>query len=218
MIQHAFKELFPEREFKYCSKLRYSARFNDYNANIRLSGNELTINLSRKWKGVSRDIQLGLIQSLMAKLFKSTTRTMSMDLYEIFLKNAHISAPKTELEPLLLESFNRVNEKYFNGLIDTPNLRFGQNSRRKLGSYEYGSDTVTVTNLFRNAPAELIDYIVYHELLHKKHKFKTTNNRSIHHSSEFRSDEKQFDDKDIEKKLKNFLSKQRMRKFFNGWF
>ena len=55
---------------------------------------------------------------------------------------------------------------------------------------------------------------MYHEILHKKYKFKNSGNRSYHHTKEFRKREKEFEDPDIESKLKQFLTKQKIRSIF----
>lgn len=223
MIERAFTELYPDREFEYDAKIRYSARFSDYNANVRMNvySKELIFSLSRKWKSVSPDIKIGLLQELMVKLFKNKKKTLSIDLYNQFMKNIHIAAPKLDSDPKLIESFNRVNENFFHGMIDPPNLIWGQLSRRKLGSYQYGSDTISVSRIMQDAPRELLDYIVYHEVLHKKHKFRNKNGRNYHHTADFRRQESRYpEQEDIEKQLTKYLRRQPgiKRNFFYNLF
>jgi len=207
LIKDAFTRLYPDKDFSYNSKVKYSAKFNDYNANVKYTADSLNFNLSRKWKSVSKEIQIGLIQSLLNRIFKTKVKTTNIDLYNIFIKRVHYIIEKTESHPILEDSFNRVNEKYFHGLIEKPNLKFGKDSSTKLGSYEYGSDTVIIST-------KLLDYIMYHEILHKKHKFKNSGNRSYHHTKEFRKKEKEFEDPEIEKKLELFLAKHKIRSIF----
>ena len=143
---------------------------------------------------------------------------MNIDLYNHFMKNIHVAIPKTKNNIILEESFNKINEKYFNGLIERPNLVFGQESFRKLGSYEYGTDTITISKIFEGYP-EFIDYIMYHELLHKKHKFHHKNNRSRYHTKEFRTQEHQFENaKEMEKKLNDFLRQKVRKRFLKNFF
>ncbi len=214
LARQAFFELYPDKESSHELSLKYSGQFNGYNSNVRIIRNNIEFKLSKKWRTISREIQIGLMQSLLLKLFKDrkTKPTTNMDLYNLFMKNVHISIPKTESEPILEDSFNRVNEKYFNGLIEKPNLSWGSSSLRKLGSYEYGSDMIKISTVFQGADSELLDCIMYHEMLHKKHKFKNKNLRSYHHTREFREKEKEFENsEEIEEKLKRFLGRKNLR-------
>lgn len=212
LIQEAFQELYPDKELKYSVSLKYSKKFKPYNANVKRYGNNLVFNLSRNWKTISREIQMGLIQELMVKiLHDKNKKTMNMELYNSFLKNVHIAIPKTKTDEILEASFDRVNEAYLNGMIDIPNLEWGNDSTSKLGSYEYGSDTITISSIFRDSQQELLDYVMYHEMLHKKFKFENKNGRNLHHSSEFKKMEAKFENRDsIEKEISRLARKHRL--------
>jgi hypothetical protein len=219
IIKQAFQELYPGKELGKEVSIKYSGKFKPYNANVKHSPIKLQFNLSREWKNVSREVRIGLIQSLLVKIYKGKPNTGYRDLYESFIKNLSNYAPKTRSDPLLEASFNRINEKYFYGLIEQSNLVWGNNSTSKLGSYEYQTDTITISSIFKENP-ELIDYIMYHEVLHKKHKFYTKSGRSYHHTSKFKKAEKEFENHEqIEKKLKNLCTKTKTKhSFFSNWF
>lgn len=188
-MQNAFIELFPEK-VGYSVAVKYSGRFRGYNANIRMRGPNIVINMSRNWRGVSSEIQKGLVQELLVRLFKVKKNTISMDLYHNFIKSLPKVAPKTQSHPVLERSFNRVNEAFFAGMIDRPNLRLGSGVLR-LGTYEYATDTVTITEMLLERE-DLMDYVMYHELLHKKHQYSSNSGRHAHHSKKFREDERRF--------------------------
>lgn len=214
MLKKAIDEIYSE--FPYSYSLDYSGKFKPYRANIRLRGDNIQLNLSRKWKTVSEDIQIGLIQELLLKLLKKRlkplkTKTQGMELYDIFMKKIHIAAPKTENDPVLEESFNRVNQRYFYGLLDKTNFVWGSASFSKLGSYEYGTDTIEISRALADCDIRLLDYVMYHEMLHKKHKFTKRGSRSYHHTGEFKKEEKEFEDSNkIEKELKRLLVRKRL--------
>lgn len=213
-VEESFKLIYPDKNFNYDVSLRYSGRFKPYNANIMLRGNNLILNLSREWKEISDDIRIGLIQTLLLKIFKGKKQTMNIDLYNSFIRKLHLAIPKTATEPVE-ESFNRVNDKYFYGIIEKPNLKWGSGSLSRLGYYEYQTDMINVSSIFRNAPSHLIDYIMYHEMLHKKHKFNVKNGRSYHHTSMFKKDEKEFENwKGVERELKRFCRGFRWKGMF----
>jgi hypothetical protein len=216
IAEKAFLGLFPEKKLTKNLIVKYSRQFNPYNANVSYNAFSMTFKLSREWKKVSEEIKVGLIQSLLLKVYKEKKKTINIDLYNHFIKTIGDYSQVSESEPVLEQSFNRVNEKYFNGFVDKPNLRWGGASFSKLGSYEYGANAVTISSIFKGEDAqELLDYIMYHELLHKKHKFSTKNGRSYHHTKHFRSKEKEFDNPRIEEKLKKFLAKKRVKDVFS---
>lgn len=218
MIEEAFNELFPDKEFDYSVKLVYSGRFKGYNANIKLNrlSKDIVFNLSRQWRSVDRNIKRGLLQELLCRMFRNKARTTSMDLYHIFIKQAHLAVPKTKSHPVLEASFQRINDSFFAGMMDMPNLVVSE-GLRTLGHYDYGTDTVSITRHVLDQQ-DCLDYVMYHELLHKKHKFRTLNGRHMHHTSEFRRQEKAFPGSgQIEKKLGIVLQKRKLKKFLFFW-
>lgn len=93
------------------------------------------------------------------------------------------------------KSFDRVNSLYFAGDIPKPRLCWNNVlTSRKFGHYEFTRDTVMLS-ISLDDPAvseDLVDYVMYHELLHKKHGVKLTNGRRMAHTSGFRKEEKLF--------------------------
>ncbi|HLC60813.1 MAG TPA: hypothetical protein VJJ52_05260 [Candidatus Nanoarchaeia archaeon] len=197
IAEMAYVELYPGKGIDYKISVRYSRQFKPYNANVRRHGNNLTFHLSRDWKKISNEIQTGLIQELLTKILKDKKKTMNMDLYSLFMKNVHVAVPKTKTDSILEASFNRNNDLFFNGMIDIPNLQWGNDSTSKLGCYEYGSDAITISTIFQDANPILLDYVMYHEMLHKKFKFESKNGRTVHHSPEFKRMEAKFPDRDL---------------------
>ena len=197
-------------------KLTYSGHFSNYNANVRYTRTHVEFNLSNLWRNIDEDIQIGLIESLVVRMFKiKGVSTSGMKLYESFMKGLSKYARADMHDPELEESFNRVNEKFFNGLMEKPNLVFANESFHKLGSYEYSTNTVYMSTIFKGLPMDekkFLDYVVYHELLHKKHTFNVKNGRHQAHTTIFKNDEKKFGkdiDVDMEKELNNWLRKKK---------
>jgi predicted metal-dependent hydrolase len=202
-------------------RVKYSGHFKDYNANARYTKDYIQFNLSRQWKNVDDDIQIGLIQSLLARILKLKIKTSDMAMYEAFMKGLSKYAKKHTHDPALEESFNRVNERLFDGLMDKPNLIFASESFRKLGSYEYATDTIHMSTIFQNLPIDELkhlDYVMYHELLHKKHQFDMKNGRHQAHTTAFRKDEKKFSPT-AEAELTTWLRKKKfsIKRMFKMW-
>ncbi|PLW80295.1 hypothetical protein C0585_03180 [Candidatus Woesearchaeota archaeon] len=204
-----------EREPIYELKVRYSKAFEPYNANVKYTRREMVFSLSHLWKDTSVEIKIGLIQFLLSKVFKTKRKTLNMDLYEIFLKNVHIGIEKDKIDPLLKSVFDKMNDMYFAGMLDMPNLVWGGRNLSKLGSYTYSSDTIMISDVLRK-DSMLLEYVMYHEMLHKKLKFNRskTGTKTFHHTKEFKELEAKFYDKDAEQKLKIFLRKQKLKRAF----
>ena len=83
LVEEAYRLLY-EKDLPYVPSLKYSGRFSDYNANVRLYRGTLEFRLCRKWEDVSREIQIGLIQGLMLRMFRDRRKTLYTDLYTNF--------------------------------------------------------------------------------------------------------------------------------------
>ena len=95
----------------------------------------------------------------------------------------------------LEDVFARVNEAYFGGELDRPRLAWSPSSTRvEMGRYDYLRDTVmlSVTLDARDVPDYVIDYVMYHELLHKKIGRRVVNGRHYFHTPAFREAERAF--------------------------
>lgn len=93
------------------------------------------------------------------------------------------------------ESFTRVNAAYFGGLMPKPRLVWNRTlTARKFGHYQPGRDTImiSVTLDAPGVPDHVVDFVMYHELLHKKHGSLIVNGRRLSHSPAFRADERRF--------------------------
>jgi hypothetical protein len=95
----------------------------------------------------------------------------------------------------LKASFERVNRRYFQNQMAIPRLVWGQRlSKRKLGHYQPATDTLQVSRTLDNAdvPAFVVDFIVYHELLHKQLGARVAAGRHYSHTPEFKQAERRF--------------------------
>ena len=96
----------------------------------------------------------------------------------------------------LRESFNRVNEKYFGDTMTAPRLTWSRTlTGRKFGHYDWIADTVMISRTLddKDVPSMVMDFIMFHELLHKFHGLHWVNGRGYAHTSEFQQDERKFE-------------------------
>ncbi len=91
--------------------------------------------------------------------------------------------------------YMRVNAEYFAGGLERPRLTWSKTpTARKMGHYQVATDTVMISRTLDEAsvPPFVVDYLMYHELLHKKLGIKQVNGRHYGHTAAFRAAEKQF--------------------------
>lgn len=96
----------------------------------------------------------------------------------------------------LRDSFNRVNERYFGGKMAAPHLTWSRTlTGRKFGHYDWIADTVMISRTLddKDVPPMVMDFIMFHELLHKFHGLHWVNGRGYAHTSEFQRDERKFE-------------------------
>ncbi|MAF99286.1 MAG: hypothetical protein CMH61_01610 [Nanoarchaeota archaeon] len=210
LIQQSYHRLFPDKLFPYQSFLNYNKKLGDFNANIRLKHQVLEIRMNSKWKDIDDEIKIGLIQHLLLKILKNKQTTSNIELYHSFVKNIPVLTPKNNIDGQLLDSFSRVNEQLLSGQLELPNLQWGQETFRKLAHYNYHNDTITMSSLFKDASNEIIDYIMYHEMLHKHLQFTSKNGRSSYHTPQFKRMERMYPNHSlIEKRITGIVRQKK---------
>ena len=95
----------------------------------------------------------------------------------------------------LEEIFQGLNHRFFHGQIPSSRLGWShKNSRRILGHYDSGHGTIIVSRKLDSpeVPRYLVEYVVYHEMLHIRFPVERRGQRRVVHSREFREAEKKF--------------------------
>jgi hypothetical protein len=91
--------------------------------------------------------------------------------------------------------FNKLNKEYFHGQLSQPRLVWSsRRSIRRLGYYHPEINTIAVTGKLddKKIPRMLVEYVLYHEMLHQHFGIKNHNGRRYAHTSAFRAAEKKF--------------------------
>lgn len=107
-------------------------------------------------------------------------------------KKVHIQGAFHDLNA----SFERVNRIYFNNKLGKPTLTWSaRRTYRTMGYYDVARDILTVSRSLdhKTVSTDTLDFIMYHELLHKHFGTKSVNGRHISHSTRFREAEKNFE-------------------------
>lgn len=93
------------------------------------------------------------------------------------------------------EIFDAVNRQYFAGSIPRPVLTWSaRKTYRILGHHDATHDHVAISRSLdsTNVPRYIVEYVVFHEMLHIAHPTKHINGRRYNHTPAFRRDERKF--------------------------
>jgi hypothetical protein len=93
-------------------------------------------------------------------------------------------------------SFTRVSQRYFNGEIQRPRLFWSRAATmRKFGHYDWLGGSLMVSRTLDRAevPDLVVDFIMYHELLHQHHGIRWSGSRGYAHTAAFYRDERRFE-------------------------
>lgn len=95
----------------------------------------------------------------------------------------------------LEEIFQRLNQRLFQGQLTVTRLGWSlKKSRSTLGHYDAGHGMIVINRVLDSphAPAHLVEYLVFHEMLHMRFPVERNGHRRVVHSREFRKAEREF--------------------------
>ncbi|MGB6875316.1 MAG: hypothetical protein WBD87_04720 [Candidatus Acidiferrales bacterium] len=190
-------------EFYPYANLTHSIRLRQDTAHVRLSD-------------LLRDAPLEVIEAaaaiLLARLYR---RRLPRGIAELYRKYSQAHATRRKLHAVrrkrarrgirdaqgrhydLAKLFDELNEKYFHGKLPKPKI--GWSTRRwrsQLGIFDPALDQICISAALDHphVPEYVVAFVLYHEMLHRKHPIKLARCRLEAHSREFRAEEKKFRD------------------------
>ncbi len=202
-------------------------RFRKYanaNSRIRLEHGHLKVDISDLLEGAPAPIQEALASILISKLFRKELDGNILSRYRRYLNRADIRGTlhlvkqqrgrKAFLDPKgrfydLEEIFEQLNFRYFHGLMARPRLGWSlRPSRTTLGHYDPSHNVIVLTNLLDSAKASelIVNYILFHEMLHLRFPTEHRGPRRCVHTSDFKKAEKGFEEyKKAKAELRRFV-------------
>lgn len=190
-------------EFYPYANLTHSIRLRQETAYVRLSD-------------LLRHAPLEVIEAaaaiLLARLYR---RRLPRQIAETYRKYSQAHATRRKLQAIrrrrarrriraaqgqrfdLTRMFDELNETYFRGTLPKPKV--GWSTRRwrsQLGIFDPALDQIAINVALDrpNVPEYVVAYVLYHEMLHRKHPIRVARCRLEAHSREFRAEEKKFRD------------------------
>lgn len=95
----------------------------------------------------------------------------------------------------LREIFDRLNRDYFEGTVRVKQIGWSMGrSRTILGHHDPAHESITISRLLDkpSAPRVLVEFIVFHEMLHVRYPVERNHHRRVIHPAALRAAEKQF--------------------------
>jgi hypothetical protein len=91
--------------------------------------------------------------------------------------------------------FQRLNRRHFDKELEKPVLTWSQRrTRHILGHHEALHDTIVISKTLDDpsVPEYVVEFILYHEMLHIKHPARLIKGRRYYHTNAFRAEEQRF--------------------------
>jgi hypothetical protein len=204
----------PEIAVEFC-------RFANPDSFIRLDAAGLRVRISDLLESAPAPVMEALAFILLGKLYRRAVPRLYAHRYRLYLNRKDvrrqaqlvrqvrgrkfISGPQGESRNLE-EIFERLNTRFFDGLLGRPQLGWSRNaSRHQLGHFDPSHNAIVISRIFDRprTPLLALEYVMFHEMLHLRFPVDHSKARRCVHTKEFKAAEKQFPDfKDAKEMLK----------------
>ena len=194
---------------------RFRIRFCPYaniDSKIRFNAGEeeITVKISDLLEGAPPSVQEALAHILLGKLYRKPIAPRFHYRYRVYVNRADIRRQalamrrtrgrKPALNPRgghyhLEEIFDEINSRFFHGLLARPALGWSRGaSRRLLGHFDPAHNAVVISRVFDRpeVPRFVLEYVLYHEMLHLKYPPVHRSQRRCVHTPEFKRQERRF--------------------------
>lgn len=184
--------------------------FANINNTIRLRDGLVLVRISDLLEGAPRGVLAAIAHILLAKLYRKPIDAGEAARYRRYVgsqemaRKSHLirqvrgrkrlGSPRGRVYDLE-QIFDGLNQRFFHGLLARPLMTWSQNhARQMLGHYDPAHNAIVVSRALdrERVPRFVVEYLVYHEMLHLKHPVKLRGSRRCVHSSEFAAEEKLF--------------------------
>ena len=208
IFQETYRELRPAAAVPEL-KIEFFA-FANVNNTIRLRNGRLLVRLSDLLEGAPDTVLRAIAHILLAKMYRRPIDRGQAARYRKYVashdivRKIHLVRQMRGRKRLhsargrfydLDTVFEQLNTRFFHGLLARPQMSWSQTkTRRILGHYDPAHNAIIISRIFDHpaVPSYVLEYIVYHEMLHLKHPVRLRGSRRCVHSAEFQAEEKLF--------------------------
>lgn len=215
-ILSSLKEIY-ERIFSQLNKNKPPAQtkiefypYTGINSRIRLRDGLLHVKISDILHDAPLDFHHALAEILLKKLFRKRVSADVLQTYRVYVNQPEMRDKSIESRRIrgrkvlkgtrgefydLNEIFDLLNQIYFQNSLPKPTLTWSASKTyRILGHHDSTHETVAISKSLdsKSVPRFVVEYVVYHEMLHIKHPTKYINGRRYNHTPSFKRDEQEF--------------------------
>ena len=184
--------------------------FANLRSSVHLRGECAVVHISDMLENAPPIVTEALAEILLAQLFR---RRPSREARECYLAYVMKPAVRHEIEEArrrrghkrllppkgrhhdLEEIFAKLNRRFFRGELAPPRLGWSPTrSRTVLGHYDAAHGAIMISRLLDSPKVSnhLVEYLVFHEMLHIRYPVERNGHRRVVHSREFHEAEKKF--------------------------
>jgi predicted metal-dependent hydrolase len=180
------------------------------NHTIRVRSGAVFVRIAEICREMPASAQKALAYILVAKLFRRKVSPQAREIYANFVKRREIretaaqnkktkgrkiiGSPRGDVYNLE-EIFDRLNRTYFRNSLPKPILGWSaRKTYRILGHHDATHETVVVSRSLddKKVPKYVVEFVVFHEMLHIFHPTEHRGGRRYNHTPRFRRDERKF--------------------------
>lgn len=185
--------------------------YSDLKSTIRIENGITRIRISDILRTAPEDILESLVHILIARALRRKPQSHWLDRFNKYIHQPDVEASHARTRRArhrkilscpqgkfhdLAASFQRVNRQYFQDSLPQPNLSWSPSRcRRQLGYHDSALNLIVISRYLdrRDVPELVVDYIMYHELLHTLIRPKIHRGKRIVHPPEFKHREREFE-------------------------
>ena len=197
--------------------------FASINNTIRLREGKLLVRVSDLLEGAPDYVLKAIAHILLARMYRRPVDRAHALRYRRYVSAQHMSRKAHLVRQMrgrkrihsaqghtydLDAIFEELNTRFFHGLLARPRMTWsGEHARNRLGHYDPAHNAIVVSRVFDHPrlPRVVVEYIVYHEMLHLKHPVRMRGSRRCVHSAEFQAEEQLFPRLDEAKRFLRLL-------------
>jgi predicted metal-dependent hydrolase len=177
---------------------------------IRRRDDSILVRLSDLLKRAPQDVVEGAAALILARLYRRKAPRELVQKYFDYARSTRVRSRIAQMRSHrvrrvptpaqgrhydLSAIFEQLNQQYFAGELERPHIGWSTRSwRRQFGCYDPGPNQIVLNRRMDQPgiPQFVVEYVLFHEMLHVKHPTRRSGCSLLSHSPEFRAEEKRF--------------------------